>query len=89
MLGAYAEYDKGYVVRRSGKGTGKAVHSDFVRIAGKTGTAQIASGGVYRQAGHQVAFCGYFPADEPKYSCIVVIRQPRNGYPSGARCQAA
>ena len=33
------------------KGTGKAVHSDFVRIAGKTGTAQIASGGVYRQAG--------------------------------------
>ena len=65
------------------KGTGKAVHSDFVRIAGKTGTAQIASGGVYRQAGHQVAFCGYFPADEPKYSCIVVIRQPRIGYPSG------
>ena len=48
------------------KGTGKAVHSDFVRIAGKTGTAQIASGGVYRQAGHQVAFCGYFPADEPE-----------------------
>ncbi len=65
------------------KGTGKAVHSDFVRIAGKTGTAQIALGGVYKKAGHQVAFCGYFPADEPKYSCIVVIRQPRNGYPSG------
>ncbi len=65
------------------KGTGKAVHSDFVRIAGKTGTAQIASGGVYRQGGGQGAFCGYFPADEPKYSCIVVIRQPRNGYPSG------
>ena len=64
-------------------GTGSAVHSDVVRIAGKTGTAQIASGGVYRKAGHQVAFCGYFPADAPKYSCIVVIRQPRNGYPSG------
>ena len=65
------------------KGTGKAVHSDVVRIAGKTGTAQIASGGVYRTSGHSVAFCGYFPADEPKYSCIVVIRRPRNGYPSG------
>lgn len=65
------------------KGTAKNVHSDVVKIAGKTGTAQIASGGVYRQAGHQVAFCGYFPADEPKYSCIVVIRQPRIGYPSG------
>lgn len=65
------------------KGTGKAVHSDIIRIAGKTGTAQIATGGVYRTSGHQVAFCGYFPADEPKYSCIVVIRQPRIGYPSG------
>ena len=65
------------------KGTGKAVHSDIIRIAGKTGTAQIASGGVYRTSGHQVAFCGYFPADEQKYSCIVVIRRPRIGYPSG------
>lgn len=65
------------------KGTGKAVHSDIVRIAGKTGTAQIATGGVYRTSGHQVSFCGYFPADEPKYSCIVVIRRPRIGYPSG------
>lgn len=65
------------------KGTGKAVHSDIIRIAGKTGTAQIASGGVYRTSGHQVAFCGYFPADNPKYSCIIVIRRPRIGYPSG------
>ena len=65
------------------KGTGKAVHSEAVRIAGKTGTAQIATGGVYRTSGHQVSFCGYFPADRPKYSCIVVIRRPRIGYPSG------
>lgn len=65
------------------KGTGKAVHSDVISIAGKTGTAQIASGGVYRTSGHQVSFCGYFPADKPKYSCMVVIRRPRIGYPSG------
>ena len=65
------------------QGTGKAVHSEAVRIAGKTGTAQIATGGVYRTSGHQVSFCGYFPADHPKYSCIVVIRRPRIGYPSG------
>ena len=64
-------------------GTGFRARVEGYIAAGKTGTAQIASGGVYRQAGHQVAFCGYFPADEPKYSCIVVIRQPRNGYPSG------
>lgn len=65
-------------------GTGKAVKSDHIRIAGKTGTAQIAMGGRYRAAGHQVSFCGYFPADEPKYSCIVVIRRPSPSfYPSG------
>lgn len=66
------------------EGTGKAVYSDVIRIAGKTGTAQIAQGGSYTQnKSHQVTFCGYFPADKPKYSCIVVIRKPRNGYPSG------
>lgn len=68
------------------KGTGKAVHSDVIQIAGKTGTAQISQGKAGYKAGgvsHQVAFCGYFPADKPKYSCIVVIRRPRIGYPSG------
>ena len=65
-------------------GTGKAVKSEHIKIAGKTGTAQIASGGVYRGSGHQVSFCGYFPADDPKYSCIVVIRRPSSKfYPSG------
>lgn len=70
------------------KGTGKAVHSDIISIAGKTGTAQIASGGVYRTSGHQVSFCGYFPADNPQYSCIVVIRRPK-GTPSGGGMSGA
>lgn len=65
------------------KGTAKVVRSEAIPIAGKTGTAQIASGGVYRTSGHQVTFCGYFPADKPKYSSIVVIRRPRIGYASG------
>ena len=67
-------------------GTGKAVHSEVMQIAGKTGTAQISQGKAGYKAGgvsHQVAFCGYFPAEHPKYSCIVVIRRPRIGYPSG------
>lgn len=62
-------------------GTGKAVNSDIVTIAGKTGTAQIASQGRY-DAGHFVSFAGYFPAEEPKYTCFVGIRRPR-GVPSG------
>jgi len=62
-------------------GTGKPARSEIVRIAGKTGTAQLWSKD--GKEGHQVSFCGYFPADAPKYSCIVVIRRPRNGNASG------
>lgn len=62
------------------KGTGKAVNSDMVPIAGKTGTAMIASGGGY--SGYYVSFCGYFPADNPQYTCFVGIRRPQ-GSPSG------
>ena len=67
-------------------GTGKPARSSKVRVAGKTGTAQLSQGSAGYRAGttsHQVSFCGYFPADDPKYSCIVVIRRPRNGAPSG------
>jgi cell division protein FtsI (penicillin-binding protein 3) len=68
------------------KGTGKPAHSDLVRISGKTGTAQLSQGTAGYTAGgksHQVSFCGYFPSNDPKYSCIVVIRKPRNGAASG------
>ena len=69
--------------------TAKAAQSPYVRIAGKTGTAQISQGSVgYTGKGktHQVSFCGYFPADNPQYTCLCVIRKPGPGhYPSGGR----
>ena len=61
-------------------GTAKVVKSDYFPIAGKTGTAQIASRGGYSD--YYVSFCGYFPADDPKYTCFVGIRKPK-GVPSG------
>ena len=67
-------------------GTGKPAKSSKIRIAGKTGTAQLSQGIAGYRTGttsHQVSFCGYFPSNDPKYSCIVVIRRPRNGLPSG------
>lgn len=64
-------------------GTGKPAKSDLLRVSGKTGTAQLSQGSSGYGYGHQVSFCGYFPSEEPKYSCIVVIRRPRNGAPSG------
>ncbi|MHB9054687.1 MAG: penicillin-binding protein [Paludibacteraceae bacterium] len=74
------------VVENPRYGTGKAVHSPYIRIAGKTGTAQISKGIAGYSAGgktHQVSFCGFFPYENPKYTCIVVIREPKIGYPSG------
>jgi len=49
-------------------------------VAGKTGTAQVADGTKgYKVKKYQASFCGYFPADHPKYSMIVVINNPTRG----------
>ena len=72
------------------EGTGASIRSPNYQIAGKTGTCQIAAGNKgYRQGTKQVqykgSFVGYFPADNPKYSMIVVIVNPRKGkYYGGA-----
>ena len=52
-------------------------HADY-RIAGKTGTAQKFMDGSYTQR-YYTSFAGYFPAEKPKYSAIVVIDNPK-GY---------
>ncbi len=57
------------------EGTASNIKSNKYIIAGKTGTAQIYRGQVKTNK-HQASFVGYFPADNPKYSCIVVIYGP-------------
>lgn len=57
------------------KGTGSKLYSKDFSMAGKTGTAQAN----YRDKSklHYVSsFVGYFPANEPKYSCIVIVHKP-------------
>ena len=63
-------------------GLGRQAKSDEFLVAGKTGTAQIASGGQLKGGGHQLSFCGFFPADDPQYTCIVSI-QTQGGLISG------
>ncbi len=64
-------------------GTGKALKTKVYKIAGKTGTAQVANRKEgYNHGGRKVyqsSFVGFFPADDPKYSCIVVINGPKGG----------
>ena len=67
-------------------GTGKKLQVCNYKVAGKTGTAQMASGaGGYKgEIKYQGSFVGYFPAENPKYSCIVVVYNPRTqGYYGG------
>jgi cell division protein FtsI (penicillin-binding protein 3) len=64
-------------------GTATNLKNANYKIAGKTGTAQIARGkSGYRQGvrmSYQASFVGYFPAENPLYSCIVVVNSPSNG----------
>lgn len=65
-------------------GTATNLRAAHFSIAGKTGTAQIAKAQAgYKGQGvsYQASFVGYFPADAPKYSCIVVVNGPTmSGY---------
>lgn len=61
------------------RGTATILKNEHYQIAGKTGTAQIAKNGSYNRSSYNASFVGYFPADNPKYSCIVVVNNPARG----------
>ncbi|HAQ20709.1 MAG TPA: hypothetical protein DCR40_15980 [Prolixibacteraceae bacterium] len=70
------------------KGTGRALRNPYYKLAGKTGTAVIANenqgytvGGAKK---YQASFCGYFPADNPEFSIIVVIVGPKGKFYGGS-----
>lgn len=67
---------EGVVLRGTAKNLGGLIYS----IGGKTGTAQVAKAGGYKAGGvsYRASFVGYFPADKPKYTCIVVVSAPSN-----------
>ncbi|MDE6717262.1 MAG: transpeptidase family protein [Muribaculaceae bacterium] len=54
-------------------GTAKLVRDDRVMVVGKTGTAFPVEGGLYNKMKRRYAFAGFFPYDEPKYSCIALV----------------
>lgn len=59
-------------------GSGKGLNISAFPVAGKTGTAKLSKNGKYEKA-YQASFVGYFPADKPLYTCIVIINSPSNG----------
>lgn len=68
------------------RGTARKINTRAYQIAGKTGTSQkmVGSGGRKRYVKkYKTSFVGYFPADNPKYSCIIMVDNPRRGKRSG------
>jgi cell division protein FtsI (penicillin-binding protein 3) len=63
-------------------GTGRRLKNPYVSIAGKTGTCYNLnlSTGHYETGKKRLAFCGFFPADAPKYSCMVLIYHPTRNF---------
>jgi cell division protein FtsI (penicillin-binding protein 3) len=57
-------------------GTARLVRDDRVMVVGKTGTAYPVEGRVYNKAKRRYAFCGFFPYEEPQYSCMALILGP-------------
>ena len=65
------------------QGLGKRAGSKSFKVAGKTGTAQIADqfGGYHSGiTRYWLSFAGYFPADDPRYTCIVCLK--KSGLPA-------
>lgn len=63
----------------------RKAQSELVSIAGKTGTAQVLESG-YQNKKHRMSFVGYFPEENPQYTCICVIHGPKWPYDAGMDC---
>jgi cell division protein FtsI (penicillin-binding protein 3) len=69
-------------------GTGTPAKVRGLRIAGKTGTSRQAADGRYTLGNYTASFVGYFPADEPRIVCLVVLDRPRAGGYYGGQASA-
>ncbi len=68
-------------------GTAKELKSSVYQFAGKTGTTQLGYKRIKEDisvGGYQASFAGYFPANDPIYSCIVVVNSPKGNFYGGS-----
>lgn len=69
-------------------GTGRKIYTPYYRIAGKTGTAKMSFGTSGYSDKNLSSFVGFFPADNPIYSCIVVVGGPQGFLTTGGAVSA-
>ncbi|MDH3251907.1 MAG: penicillin-binding transpeptidase domain-containing protein [Ignavibacteria bacterium] len=70
------------------RGTGKGARIEGFPIAGKTGTARKFNEGQYQTGSYTASFAGFFPADDPKVVCLVMLDNPREGGYTGGLASA-
>lgn len=68
-------------------GTGRRVRDDRVAVAGKTGTVYPVENGVYNKSKRRYAFAGFFPCDNPRYSCMALVLGPSGASAGGTSGQ--
>lgn len=68
-----------YEVVHDPHGTGKSLKNNIVALAGKTGTCYVNQPGQGYTAKKRLSFCGFFPYENPQYSCIVVMQGANRG----------
>ena len=76
VVSTLQEFLEGVVQR----GTARNLKNVGFGIAGKTGTARIAGRGRYEAHVYNSSFAGYFPAEDPQYSCLVLVSEPKLSY---------
>ena len=59
-------------------GTGRGAYVEGARVGGKTATAQIAENGSYAEGKYILSFLGIAPINDPKISCFIAIKEPKN-----------
>lgn len=70
------------------QGSGRAAKISGISVAGKTGTAQIAQKGAYAEDSYVASFVGFWPAEDPVLSLLVIIGEPQSGNDQGGKVAA-
>jgi cell division protein FtsI/penicillin-binding protein 2 len=70
MMESVVQHGSGYLARVQGFEQNEA---------GKTGTSQMIEGGTYSPDHYWASYAGFLPADDPRFTMLVVVRQPDNG----------
>lgn len=68
---------KNILIKVVQNGTAKSIYSSSLKMAGKTGTTRLEYWKENELKQYQSSFCGFFPSDNPMFSCIVVIQKPK------------